>query len=98
MVAGEPHYLGHRRRLRERFSKVGLDAFADYEVVELLLTLAIPRADVKQTAKDEAISDWCARVSAATGATWRYIRVNQPVFDARPYKDLADVIGCAENA
>lgn len=42
---------GHRQRLRERFVKVGLVGFADYEVVELLLTLAIPRSDVKQPAK-----------------------------------------------
>jgi DNA repair protein RadC len=42
---------GHRQRLRERFVKAGLDGFADYEVVELLLTLAIPRSDVKQPAK-----------------------------------------------
>lgn len=51
MTDDEPHYLGHRRRLRERFLKSGLSGFADYEVVELLLTLAIPRADVKQPAK-----------------------------------------------
>jgi len=44
------HY-GHRRRLRERFLKSGLAGFADYEVVELLLTLAIPRRDVKERAK-----------------------------------------------
>lgn len=44
-------YHGHRQRLRERFLKSGLDGFADYEVVELLLTLAIPRSDVKQPAK-----------------------------------------------
>src|SRR5882762_7693497 len=42
---------GHRQRLRKRFVKGGLDGFADYEVVELLLTLAIPRSDVKQPAK-----------------------------------------------
>src|SRR2546422_1467359 len=42
---------GHRQRLRERFVKPGLDGFADYEVIELLLTLAIPRSDVKQPAK-----------------------------------------------
>lgn len=42
---------GHRQRLRERFVKAGLEGFADYEVVELLLTLAIPRSDVKQPAK-----------------------------------------------
>jgi DNA repair protein RadC len=28
-----PHYLGHRQRLRERFLKSGLDGLADYEVV-----------------------------------------------------------------
>jgi DNA repair protein RadC len=51
MSAGDPHYLGHRQRLRERFLRSGLAGFADYEVVELLLTLAIPRSDVKQPAK-----------------------------------------------
>lgn len=45
------HHAGHRRRLRERFLKSGLSGFADYEVVELLLTLAIPRRDVKKRAK-----------------------------------------------
>ncbi|MHB1544832.1 MAG: JAB domain-containing protein [Gammaproteobacteria bacterium] len=49
--SGEPHYHGPRQRLRERFLKSGLAGFADYEVVELLLTLAIPRADVKLPAK-----------------------------------------------
>ncbi len=38
---------GHRRRLRERFLSSGLEAFQDYEVLELLLTYAIPRKDVK---------------------------------------------------
>jgi DNA repair protein RadC len=47
----KPHYHGHRQRLRERFLKSGLAGFADYEVVELLLTLAVPRVDVKQPAK-----------------------------------------------
>jgi len=47
----KPHFHGHRHRLRERFLKAGLDGFADYEVVELILTLAIPRSDVKQAAK-----------------------------------------------
>jgi len=43
---------GHRRRLRERFLSAGLDGFHDYEVVELLLTLATPRKDCKDTAKE----------------------------------------------
>ena len=51
MARDKPHYLGHRQRLRQRFLKSGLNGFADYEVVELLLTLAIPRLDVKQPAK-----------------------------------------------
>jgi DNA repair protein RadC len=46
-----PHYLGHRQRLRERFLRHGLEGFQDYEVLELLLTLAIPRRDVKTQAK-----------------------------------------------
>ena len=42
---------GHRARLRERFLANGLDTFADYEIIEILLTYAIPRIDVKPTAK-----------------------------------------------
>jgi DNA repair protein RadC len=52
MSTDVPHYLGHRQRLRERFLKSGFDGFAGHEVIELLLTLAIPRSDVKQPAKD----------------------------------------------
>src|SRR5215831_8359186 len=51
-IQKDPPYAGHRRRLRERFEKSGLEGFADYEIVELLLTLAIPRSDVKQPAKE----------------------------------------------
>ena len=42
---------GHRERLRERFLKTGLNGFAEHEVLELLLTLCIPRKDVKSLAK-----------------------------------------------
>src|SRR5262249_9516868 len=51
MRADHPHHHGHRQRLRDRFMKHGLAGFADYEVLELLLTLAIPRSDVKRPAK-----------------------------------------------
>jgi DNA repair protein RadC len=47
MKMSEPHYVGHRARLRDRFLKSGIQGMADYEVVELLLTLAVPRKDVK---------------------------------------------------
>jgi len=50
--AGEkPDYLGHRKRLRERFLAGGPTALADYELLELLLSQAQPRGDVKPTAK-----------------------------------------------
>lgn len=42
----------HRERLRKRFFQSGLDGFHDYEVVELLLTFSIPRADCKLMGKD----------------------------------------------
>ena len=42
---------GHRQRLRARFLNNGLEGFHDYEVIELLLTLATPRKDCKDTAK-----------------------------------------------
>lgn len=45
-------YEGHRRRLRERFKKTGLEGFHDYEFIELLLTYAIPQRDVKPIAKE----------------------------------------------
>lgn len=41
---------GHRERLRQRFRQAGLDAFAPHEVLELLLTYAIPRRDTKPIA------------------------------------------------
>lgn len=47
----EPHYAGHRDRLRERFLK-SPDALPDYELLELILFMAIPRCDVKPVAKD----------------------------------------------
>ena len=51
MSSEKPHYLGHRKRLRERFMKAGGEALPDYELLELLLALAKPRGDVKPLAK-----------------------------------------------
>jgi DNA repair protein RadC len=48
---GEPHYHGHRDRLRSRFRESGSDALADYELLELILFRALPRRDVKPLAK-----------------------------------------------
>lgn len=48
----KPHYSGHRDRLRARFLKGGPAALADYELLELILFMAIPQRDVKPLAKD----------------------------------------------
>jgi DNA repair protein RadC len=48
----EPHYKGHRDRLRGRFLENGPDALQDYELLELVLFLAIPQKDVKPLAKN----------------------------------------------
>jgi len=42
----KPHYSGHRDRLRARFLDAP-DSLPDYELLELLLFMAIPRKDVK---------------------------------------------------
>jgi DNA repair protein RadC len=48
----DPHYFGHRERLRARFSEAGGDALPDYELLELVLFRSIPRRDVKPIAKE----------------------------------------------
>ena len=47
----DDHRAGHRERLRQRLLEGGGDAFLDYELVEYLLGLAIPRRDTKPLAK-----------------------------------------------
>lgn len=47
----EPHHLGHRERLRQRFLEGGDGALPDYELLELLLFRSIPQRDVKPLAK-----------------------------------------------
>ncbi len=46
-----PHYHGHRKRLRQRFMDHGTQ-MADYEILELLLSYALPRKDTKPLAKE----------------------------------------------
>ena len=51
--SNDPHSPeGHRQRLRDRFQKTRLEGFQDYEILELLLTFAIPRRDVKPIARE----------------------------------------------
>lgn len=41
---------GHRKRLKERFLKNGLDSFSEHEILELLLYYCVPRYDLNETA------------------------------------------------
>jgi DNA repair protein RadC len=47
-----PHHKDHRKRLKKKFSESGVSSFHDYEVLELLLSYAIHRKDVKPLAKE----------------------------------------------
>ena len=47
----QPHFLGHRERLKDRFATGGPDAMPDYELLEMVLFRAIRRADTKLLAK-----------------------------------------------
>lgn len=75
MKKDDPHYKGHRARLKERFLKKG-SALPDYELLELALMFAIPRRDVKPLAKElikafgsyaEVISAPAERLSSISG-------------------------------
>lgn len=46
----KPSYIGHRKRIREKFASAGLDSFLDHETLELLLTYALARKDTKPIA------------------------------------------------
>src|SRR5216110_2803193 len=47
----ETDSAGHRARLRQRLLDAGPEGFHDYELVEYLLALTIPRVDTKPIAK-----------------------------------------------
>ena len=46
-----PHYIGHRRRLKDRFRR-NREQIEDYELLELLLGYGLPRRDTKPLAKE----------------------------------------------
>lgn len=75
-----PDYIAHRQRLRERFLRDGGDSFADYELLELLLCLAIPRRDVKPLAK--ALIRKFGSFAAAVAADPAALRAVEGVGDA----------------
>ncbi len=46
-----PHYIGHRKRLKQKFRE-NSQLLGDYEILELLLGYALPRKDTKPLAKE----------------------------------------------
>ena len=66
LAEAQPHYLGHRERLRERFVTGGGAALQDYELLELLLFRILPRRDTKPIAK--AMLERFGSFSEALGA------------------------------
>jgi len=46
-----PDHLGHRKRLRDKYTAEGVSALQDYELLELLLSFSIPHRDTKPYAK-----------------------------------------------
>lgn len=74
-IDDKPHYLGHRDRLRERFSTGGVEALADYELLELYLFNSIPRKDIKPLAK-HLISTFGSFAAVIAAPTERLIDIN----------------------
>jgi len=60
---------GHRKRLREKLLRAGPEALADYELLEMLLFLALPRVDTKPHAK---------RLMARFGSFGRAVSASEP--------------------
>lgn len=76
----EPDFYGHRQRLKERFILGGGRDMPDYEMLELLLTLSIPRRDVKSIAKQllAKFDSFAGVINAPAGALYEipYIKEN----------------------
>jgi DNA repair protein RadC len=66
----EPHYYGHRERLRQRLIDAGAENLPDYELLEVILFVSNPRGDVKPLAKGllDRFGSFAAVMSADPGA------------------------------
>lgn len=71
----DEHKKGHRERLKARFRKGGVKALADYELLELLLMMAIPRRDVKPLAKS-LISEFGSYAEVISASPERLMEFN----------------------
>ncbi|MEW6040248.1 MAG: hypothetical protein AB1633_01880, partial [Elusimicrobiota bacterium] len=48
----KPDYIGHRKRIKEKYETAGLTGWLDYEVLEFALSYVILRKDTKPIAKE----------------------------------------------
>jgi DNA repair protein RadC len=71
IMADHPHG-GHRQRLKTRYLLEGLDHFSPHEVLELLLTFAIPQRDVNPLA--HALIDHFGSLRSVMAATQEELR------------------------
>lgn len=71
---------GHRARMRLRLLNAGPDALADYELLEMVLFLALPRRDTKPIAK--ALLDRFGSFAAAISAPLNDLRAIEGMGEA----------------
>lgn len=89
----KPDNSGHRERLKKRFMLGGGRDFPDYEMLELLLTLSIPRRDVKQIAKQllAKFGSFAGVINAPAAALYEvpYVRKTVMSFSVSSEKPLS---------
>lgn len=84
---------GHRDRMRQRILAGGSDGFHDYELLEYVLTLAIPRQDVKPLAKEllAQFGDLPTVVAASPGELMRIKGVGESVAAALKFVEALSI-------
>lgn len=92
-VDGGARKAGHRDRLRQRILEGGADGFHDYELLEYVLALAIPRQDVKPLAKEllAQFGDLPTVVAASPGELMRLKGVGESVAAALKFVEALSV-------
>lgn len=84
---------GHRDRMRQRLLEGGADGFHDYELLEYVLGLAIPRQDVKPLAKELLVQfgDLPTLLAASPGELMRLKGVGESVASALKFVEALSV-------
>ena len=84
---------GHRDRMRQRLLEGGADGFHDYELLEYVLALAIPRQDVKPLAKEllAQFGDLPTVLAASPGELMRVKGVGETVAAALKFVEALSI-------